>query len=235
MTRSGRTADVEVKLKTSVRGRRLSAGTGRSPSVKDRRKKRDNFSPDSTDTNATDFLRGSMKLSSNRLFLRDFAIADRDAVHEYASSIDVVRHQAWGPNTLLQTAEFVEAAASETAVAERRLFTLAVVLNDETLIGSVLAAISTDGSEAEIGYSFNPHYWGMGYGTEAVKRLVGYILTTGDVRRIFATCRPENAASINILKKIGMNQERLVRKNILIRGEWCDSLIFGLRLPEREA
>ncbi len=54
-----------------------------------------------------------MKLNSDRLFLRDFVIADRDAVHEYASSIDVVQHQAWGPNTLLQTTEFVEASANE--------------------------------------------------------------------------------------------------------------------------
>jgi ribosomal-protein-alanine N-acetyltransferase len=110
-----------------------------------------------------------------------------------------------------------------------------VVLKDETLIGSVLAAISTDGSEAEIGYSFNPRYWGMGYGTEGVKRLVAYVLSTGNIRRVFATCRPENAASINILKKIGMRQERLLRENVLIRGEWRDSLIFEFLLPEQEA
>ncbi len=175
-----------------------------------------------------------MRLNSDRLFLHDFTIADRDAVHEYASSIDVVRHQAWGPNTLSETTEFVEASANEPLVAERRRFTLAVVLNDETLIGSVLAAISTDESEAEIGYSFNPHYWGMGYGTEAVERLVGHVLSIANVTRIFATCRPENVASINILKKIGMRQERLLRNNVLIRGEWRDTLIFELLVPKHE-
>ncbi len=106
-----------------------------------------------------------MKLTADRLFLRDFVFTDRDAAHEYASCFDVVRHQAWGPNNLLQTAEFVEASANEPSLAERRIFTLAVILNNGTLIGGVLAAISTGGSEAEIGYSFNPHYWGMGYGT----------------------------------------------------------------------
>ncbi len=173
-----------------------------------------------------------MRLNSDRLFLRDFAIADRDSVHEYASSIDVVRYQTWGPNTLSQTTEFVETSANEHLVADRRLFTLAAVLNDETLIGSVLAALSTDRSEAEIGYSFDPRYWGMGYATEAMKCLIGYLRNTDTMRRVFATCRPENAASINVLRKIGMCQQCVLRKNVLIRGEWHDSLVFELRLPE---
>jgi [ribosomal protein S5]-alanine N-acetyltransferase len=175
-----------------------------------------------------------MKLISDRLFLRDFVVTDRDAVHEYASSIDVVRHQAWGPNTLSQTTEFVEASASEASLSERRVFTLAVVLNDETLIGGVLAAISADGSEAEIGYSVNPRYWGMGYGTEAAKQLVAYLLSTSGIRRIVATCRPENRASIRVLRKIGMRQERHLPKNLFIRGEWRDTLIFELLPGEGE-
>jgi ribosomal-protein-alanine N-acetyltransferase len=176
-----------------------------------------------------------MKLTADRLFLRDFISTDRDAVHEYASCFDVVRHQAWGPNNLLQTTEFVEASAQEPSLAERRLFTLAVVLKDGTLIGGVLAALSMDGSEVEIGYSFNRRYWGMGYGTEAVKRLVEYLIEVHSIKRIFAICRPENAGSINILRKMGMRQKRLIERDVIIRGEWRDSLIFELLLPGRGA
>jgi RimJ/RimL family protein N-acetyltransferase len=32
-----------------------------------------------------------------------------------------------------------------------------------------------------------------------------------------------------------MRQERLLRENVLIRGEWRDSLIFEFLLPEQEA
>jgi ribosomal-protein-alanine N-acetyltransferase len=176
-----------------------------------------------------------MKLTAGRLFLRDFVLADRDVVHEYASCFDVVQHQTWGPNNLLQTTEFVEASANEPSLEERRIFTLAVVLNDGTLIGGVLAALSTDGLEAEIGYSFNPRYWGMGYGTEAAKRLVEYLTSVHNIRRVFATCRPENAGSVNVLRKIGMRQKRLLARDVLIRGEWRDSLTFELLLPGRQA
>jgi ribosomal-protein-alanine N-acetyltransferase len=50
------------------------------------------------------------------------------------------------------------------------------------------------------------------------------------VRRIFATSRPENAASIHVLEKLGMQQVDLYRKNVLIRGEWRDTLVFAVEI-----
>lgn len=67
-----------------------------------------------------------------------------------------------------------------------------------------------------------------------MKRLVEHVLSIANVMRIFATCRPENAASISILKKIGMRQERRLRNNVLIRGEWRDTLIFELLIPKHK-
>jgi RimJ/RimL family protein N-acetyltransferase len=49
------------------------------------------------------------------------------------------------------------------------------------------------------------------------------------VREIFATSRPENLASIHVLEKLGMQQVDLYRKNVLIRGEWRDTLVFSVK------
>jgi ribosomal-protein-alanine N-acetyltransferase len=169
-----------------------------------------------------------MKLIFNRLYLRDFVLSDLDAVHEYASSIEVVQHQEWGPNTIEQTREFITGCLLESSLSEQRTISLAVVLNDEFLIGACRATVSEDGKDAEIGYSLNPKYWRKGYGTEAAARLVEYLKYERNVQRIFATSRPENAASIHILEKLGMRRVDLYRKNVLIRGEWRDTLVFSM-------
>jgi RimJ/RimL family protein N-acetyltransferase len=86
--------------------------------------------------------------------------------------------------------------------------------------------VSEDGEDAEIGYSLNPKYWRKGYGTEAAARLIEYLKNERKVQRIFATSRPENSASIHILEKLGMRPVDRYRKNVLIRGEWRDTIVF---------
>lgn len=171
-----------------------------------------------------------MKLIAERLYLRDFVPADTPAVHAYASSLDVVRHQEWGPNTLEQSIEFVAASVAHSAMPEEPGVQLAAVLNDGTLIGAYRATLSEDGADAEIGYSLNPRFWGLGYGTEAALRLIEYLRTDTKVRRVFATSRPENEASIRVLEKLGMKQVDCYKRNVLIRGEWRDTWVFSVDL-----
>jgi [ribosomal protein S5]-alanine N-acetyltransferase len=171
-----------------------------------------------------------MKLIAERLYLRDLEPSDIDAVHEYASSIEVVLHQEWGPHTIEQTREYVAGCVLGNSLPDRTTLELAAVLNDGSLIGSYRVTLSEDGTEAEIGYSLNPRYWHRGYATEAAKRLVDYLVRELQVREIFATSRPENVASVRVLEKLGMRQVDLYRKNVLIRGEWRDTLVFSVKV-----
>ncbi|MFT4433903.1 GNAT family N-acetyltransferase [Caballeronia sp. 15715] len=171
-----------------------------------------------------------MKLIADRLYLRDIEPSDLDAVHDYASLLEVVLHQEWGPNTIEQTREFIEGCVLGSSLPDRRTVELAAVLNDGSLIGSYRATLSEDESEAEIGYSLHPRYWNQGFASEAAKRLVDYLVRERHVREIFATSRPENIASIHVLQKLGMRQVDLYRKNVLIRGEWRDTLVFSVKV-----
>lgn len=64
------------------------------------------------------------------------------------------------------------------------------------------------GSEGtvEIGYSVLPVYRRQGFATEAARALVDWALAQRDVRRIIAECGPDNAASIRVLEKLGMQR-----------------------------
>ena len=54
-------------------------------------------------------------LATDRLLLRDFEPGDYEAVHAYAADIEVVRFMSWGPNTEVDTRDFLERAAESAA------------------------------------------------------------------------------------------------------------------------
>ncbi|MCU1434870.1 MAG: hypothetical protein JWR71_1595 [Pseudarthrobacter sp.] len=163
-----------------------------------------------------------------RLTLRDFEKPDIAAVHEYTSDPEVTRWSTWGPNTLEQTASFVEFAAQQHASPERSAFTLAAVL-DRDPIGSV-SIWTTDPHDrnGELGYTFHRAYWGNGYATEAVGQLLLFGFTTLRLERISATCHPGNAGSIRVLEKSGFTLEGRLRSHRLVNGVRRDSLLFSI-------
>lgn len=173
----------------------------------------------------------NINIKTERLSLRDFKQSDLANVHEYASNEEVVRHQTWGPNTVEQTLEFVSTCVMESSAPRRRTFNLAVVLGEDRVIGGCMAAVGDDTYDAEIGYSFNPAFWGRGYASEAVSALTTFLFEKMDVQRIYATCGPQNIGSIRLLTNLGFRLDGRLRAHKLVRGERRDSLIWS-RLRE---
>lgn len=60
----------------------------------------------------------------------------------------------------------------------------------------------------EIGYYLKPVEWGKGFATEIASRLVRYGLEVAGLDEVFATVDKENRASINVLKKAGLDMLR---------------------------
>jgi [ribosomal protein S5]-alanine N-acetyltransferase len=169
----------------------------------------------------------NITLLTDRLLLREFAMADLESVHEYASDQEVVRLQAWGPNKLEETQKFLSDCIGQAQCDARSTFNLAIALQEGSVIGGCLAVVREDGHEAEIGYTLNRKYWGLGYATEAVQRLIAFLFHEIGVHRVFATCGPNNVASIRVLEKNGMQLEGRLRCHKLMRGSWRDSLIWA--------
>jgi [ribosomal protein S5]-alanine N-acetyltransferase len=79
----------------------------------------------------------------------------------------------------------------------------------------------------DMGYTFNPEYWGKGYGTEAAAAMLTFGLVELNLHRIYATCDPENRASARVMEKIGMRYEGRLRDYTFKKGKWRDSLIYA--------
>ena len=162
-----------------------------------------------------------------RLSLREFTAADVAAVHEYASDPAVARWSTWGPNTWAETAAFVVDAAGQQLRADRAAYSLAAVLNGET-IGSVgIWVTGLQDRNGGLGYTFHRSHWNQGYATEAVHLLLEFGFTTLELERIDATCHPDNAGSIRVLEKSGFTLEGRLRSHRLVRGDRRDSLLYA--------
>ncbi|MCZ2458638.1 MAG: GNAT family N-acetyltransferase [Chitinophagales bacterium] len=59
--------------------------------------------------------------------------------------------------------------------------------------------------EIDLGYRFKKQYWGMGYATEAARACIRYGFDKRNIKKIVGRAAPENIASVQVLKKCGMN------------------------------
>lgn len=64
--------------------------------------------------------------------------------------------------------------------------------------------------DVDIGYAFLPEYGGQGYAIEAARGVLAHAREL-DLKRLVATVRPDNSASIRVLEKLGLRFERTIQ------------------------
>jgi len=169
-------------------------------------------------------------LETARLLVRPFTLADLEAVHQL---LDIDLREAdfgsEGPQTLSARRQWLQ----WTILSYEELAKLyqppygdrAVVLKQSNqLIGacgfvpclapfgqlpsfsSARESAITYGYSTEFGlfYAIAPTYQGQGYATEAAKALIAYAFGELKLQRIVATTTYANAASIEVMQKVGM-------------------------------
>lgn len=65
--------------------------------------------------------------------------------------------------------------------------------------------------DIDIGFGFLPQFIGKGYGYEAASATLDYALNFLKIKRIVAIVDPENVASISLIKKIGLQFEKMIQ------------------------
>lgn len=80
----------------------------------------------------------------------------------------------------------------------------------------------------EVWYKLHKDFWGSGYATEAVIRILEFCFTDLNLHRIEAGCAVENIGSIKVLEKASMTREGRKRKKLPIRGEWKDNYFYAI-------
>ena len=81
---------------------------------------------------------------------------------------------------------------------------------------------------AEIGYVLKPEYWGKGYISEALSKVLEFGFNEFKLHSIMGNVNPQNERSIKLLERFGFKKEAHFREDYLYNGKYIDSIIYCL-------
>ena len=97
---------------------------------------------------------------------------------------------------------------------------------------TVSGIVGGSASWGQIGYWIDERMAGRGIIPTAVALAVDYCFSTMRLHRIEIAIRPENAASLRVVAKLGFRPEGLRPRYLHIDGDWRDHLVFALNAEE---
>ncbi|MGH3859803.1 GNAT family N-acetyltransferase [Actinokineospora sp.] len=109
-----------------------------------------------------------------------------------------------------------------------------VITVDGRFAGQITVGNVIRGSlcSAWVGYWVDSEVVGGGVATASVALVVDHCFASAGLHRIEATVRPENAASLRVLAKLGFREEGLFRRYLDVAGDWRDHLCFALTIED---
>ncbi len=142
-------------------------------------------------------------MQTERLIIRNFRADDWEDLYEYLSQKEVLKYEPEG----VSDREDCKKKAIERS--NGSIFLAVCLKSSDKMIGHIYFD-QTDPPEFltwEIGYIFNPTFYGKGYATEACQRILQFGFEENHAHRIIAMCSPENTASWKLLERLFMRRE----------------------------
>lgn len=175
-----------------------------------------------------------MKLTTQRLVLREFVAEDWPAVLAYQSDPRYLRYYEWTERTEADVLTFVQRFVDWQTEEPRIKYQLAITLpEDGRLIGNCGLRLAEAGAKVgDLGYEIAPIYWGQGYATEAATEMLRFGFGELGLHRIWSHTVGENVASQRVLEKLGMRYEGRLRETQRYKGRWWDTVVHGILAEE---
>jgi len=169
------------------------------------------------------YFRGDPRLETERLILRKLLPSDAADMYEYACRPETSRYLLWEPHPYYSyTVELTRYLQKEYH--EGKFFDFAVVLKENgKMIGTAgFTSYDSKNSCAEVGYVFNPDYWGMGIAAEALSAILNFAFCELGFNRVEAKYIAENINSLRVMEKCDMSPEGVQRQKLFIKGQYRD-------------
>ena len=172
----------------------------------------------------------ALQIGTDRLLLMPLHADDAAALFAYRSNPEVCRFQTWAPGSVAEAERFIASMDGVPFDTPGTWFQLGIQLGDSgPLVGDLGVRVPADEPrQAEIGFTIAPAYQRRGIGSEAVEGLLGHLFEHAGKHRVFASADPRNAASANLLRRVGMRQEAHFRESLFLGGEWVDDIVFAM-------
>ncbi|GED71568.1 N-acetyltransferase [Brevibacillus reuszeri] len=177
----------------------------------------------------------SLRLETDRLVMRQFEQSDAKMVHGLAGSEEVARTTLSIPHPYPDGAAEKWIESTHYAAEQGESYTFAIVKKEaEELVGCMSLIVSKSHNRAELGYWFGHPFWGQGFATEAAWRIVAFGFEELGLNRIYAMAMTKNAASYQVMRKIGMQHEGTLSQHVLKWGSFEDIELYGMTRADYE-
>ena len=148
-----------------------------------------------------------------RLRLRRSTPDDAAATFRAAQDAEVMRYLDWPAHRAVADARvYLEGCAARWELGSEYHWVIEAKAERE-LIGAIACRVRDHA--ADFGYFLARPNWGQGCATEAAALLVAWLRRQPSILRIWATTDAENHASANVLRKLGLQLEGVMRKATL--------------------
>lgn len=168
-------------------------------------------------------------LLTERLRLRPLRMDDISDVFEYASNSDIATYTVWEPHETIQDSElFVQSILNQYEREEVAAY--GIEFKEERKVIGTCGFIMHDeqSHKAELAYALSPKYWGRGFAIEAAKAWVKYGFEQLNLNRIEAGCHAGNISSEKVMKRLGMQYEGTLRKDMFVKGSYRDTKVYAI-------
>lgn len=177
------------------------------------------------------------QMETERLILRQFVPTDWEDLYEYLSIPEVVLYE---PYNIYSREDCINEAINRSEEQNNNRFWAVCLKNSKKMIGHVYFAQEEpeEFDTWEIGYVFNPNFYGKGYATEACIRILQYGFENKKAHRIVAGVNVKNQASWRLLERLSMRREAHMLQNVFFKktsdGEpiWNDSYSYAILSTE---
>ena len=171
----------------------------------------------------------SPSITSARLELREFTLADADLLREVAVNAEP---EAIPPGVPSDPARLDDWLAADRRLPEPEGTAVHLMMLDRSL-GLIVGSISVfhadwETRSAEIGYGVRADQRGKGYAPEALSAVARWALTDGGLQRAWLSTIAENVASQRVAEKAGFRLEGTLRRAGLEDDGLHDLMIYAL-------
>ncbi|MGP2440837.1 GNAT family N-acetyltransferase [Streptomyces sp. JW3] len=175
--------------------------------------------------------------SGQRLSLRELTVDDVEAVFAVYGDPEATEHLSFEPRTREEVGQIVARSIASATTEPRSEYALAVIEQDtDALIGYGRLALDPHQQRAAtIGFALRPDTWGVGYGLETVRLLLGLGFEDLRLHRVWGARSSLNEASSKTMTAAGMIEEGVIRGHIMKAGRWRDSVVHAMLVDEWRA
>jgi len=174
---------------------------------------------------------GTKRLETDRLVLRQFTMADADAMYRnWACDPEVTKYLRWPHHASVEVSRDVLRDWT-SHYAEPGFYNWAIVLkeNGPEPIGSIGVVERDDAIRmVHIGYCLGRRWWRQGIMTEALAAMLQFFFGQVGVNRVESRHDPRNPNSGRVMQACGMRYEGAHRQDDWSNQGICDSVWYAI-------